>query len=327
MSIENQIVEYLKVHNEVAVNELQEQIGVSRQMIHRVLNRMMEEGFIQKLGKPPKVFYRLSSLPAGKKSSPLSLTENEIEFLNKHFLLITEMGKRLEGAEAMQIWCEKQKLPTEKTVREYITTQKKYLQYYLPNGLINGTEKLRNTKEFDTIAIDDMFYCDFYAIERFGKTKLGTLLHYAKQGQNRQLMQEIIQLTKGKVEKMIKEKKIEAIGYIPPTIKRHLQFMAVLQKGYNFSLPHLNLVKVTGPIPVPQKALNKIGDRIDNARASIVVRETRQFKKVLLIDDAVGSGATINETAAKLKQKGTAKNVYGLAITGSFKGFDVIQEV
>jgi hypothetical protein len=41
----------------------------------------------------------------------------------------------------------------------------------------------------------------------------------------------------------------------------------------------------------------------------------------------VGSGATINETAVKLKFKQTSVNVSGLAITGSFKGFDVIQEI
>jgi hypothetical protein len=327
MSIENQIIRYLRVRQEVAVSELQEQIAVSRQMLHRVLSRMLEEGYLQKLGRPPKVFYRLNQEPSGKKLSVLSLSDDEISFLNAHFLLITEMGKRLEGAEAMQAWCEKQKLPVEKTVREFITTEKKYLRYVLPGGLINGTEKLKNTKGFDAIAIDDMFYCDFYAIERFGKTRLGTLLHFAKQGQNRQLMNEIISLTKERSGVLIKEKKIEAVGYIPPTIKRHLQFMSVLQKGYNLPLPHLNLVKVSGAIPVPQKALNKIEDRIGNARASIIVKETRQFGNVLLIDDAVGSGATINETAAKLKHKEIAKKVFGLAITGSFKGFDVIQEV
>jgi Fe2+ or Zn2+ uptake regulation protein len=326
MTIDNQIIDYLKSHSEGSANELQEHIGVSRQMVHRVLNRMLEQGYLQKLGRPPKVYYRLNQTPVSK-APPLSLSEDEINFLNEHFLIINETGKKLEGAEAMQAWCEKRKLPVEKTAREFIVTKKRYLSYVLPNGLINGTQKLQNTKGFDSIAIDNLFYCDFYAIERFGKTKLGTLLHFAKQGQNRPLMQEIIEMTKNKVENLIKEIKAEAIGYIPPTIKRHLQLMTALQKGYNLPFPHLSLVKVSGVIPVPQKALNKIEDRISNARASIVVRDTRQFGNILLIDDAVGSGATINETAVKLKQKGTARKVFGLAITGSFKGFDVIQEV
>ena len=103
--------------------------------------------------------------------------------------------------------------------------------------------------------------------------------------------------------------------------------MQVLQKGLNLPLPHIDIVKVSGAIPVPQKALNKIEDRIINAQVSIIIKDTRKFNKILLIDDAVGSGATINETAVKLKFKETAKTVIGLAITGSFKGFDVIQEV
>jgi len=50
------------------------------------------------------------------------------------------------------------------------------------------------------------------------------------------------------------------------------------------------------------------------------------FNKVLLIDDALGSGATINETACKLKNRHIAKMVYGYALTGSYKGFEVISE-
>ncbi len=55
--------------------------------------------------------------------------------------------------------------------------------------------------------------------------------------------------------------------------------------------------------------------------------ENIKYKNILLIDDAVGSGATMNETAKQIKNKGIAKKIIGIAITGSFKGFDVISEV
>jgi predicted amidophosphoribosyltransferase len=51
-----------------------------------------------------------------------------------------------------------------------------------------------------------------------------------------------------------------------------------------------------------------------------------EYQTVLIIDDAVGSGATINEIAQKLKARG-AKKVIGFAIVGSYKGFEVIKEV
>lgn len=326
MNIENQVLNYLKAASEVSISEFQEKTGASRQILHRILKRLLEEEYVEKIGRAPKVFYRIKQRePLLKTSTHLSPEKNE--FLADHFLLITEKGERLSGNVAMRAWCQKQKLPFEKTTDEYITTRKKYLQYVGPTGLVNGIDKLRNTKEFGEIILDEMYYCDYYAIERFGKTKLGNLLHFAKQGQNRKLMQEIVSFTKPIIELLIKEKKIDAVGYIPPTIKRQLQFMSVLQKGYNLSLPHLTIIKVSGEIPVPQKALGKMNERIDNARTSIVIKENRFFNHVLLLDDAVGSGATIHETAAKLLLKGICKKVTGLAITGSFKGFDVIQEV
>lgn len=95
---------------------------------------------------------------------------------------------------------------------------------------------------------------------------------------------------------------------------------------YNFSLPHIKLEKVSGEIVILQKALSKIKDRIENATISIRIADKRKFDSVLLIDDALGSGATINQTACKLKQHGQVRAVYGFAITGSYEGFEVLSE-
>lgn len=77
-----------------------------------------------------------------------------------------------------------------------------------------------------------------------------------------------------------------------------------------------------------QKTLTKIEDRIINARETISVDGNANYSNILLIDDAVGSGATLNETARKIRQKGLCRDhIIGLAITGNFKGFDVISEI
>src|SRR5687768_1691910 len=141
------------------------------------------------------------------------------------------------------------------------------------------------------------------------------------------MMKEIAQLIKPSLINIIKSSHIQAIGFIPPTIKREIQIMKVLEQELKIGLPHINLVKIKGEITIPQKALAKLEDRIQNARSSIIVDEDKTFKKILLIDDAVGSGATINETANKLKTRGIAEYVIGFAVTGSYKGFDVISEV
>ena len=60
----------------------------------------------------------------------------------------------------------------------------------------------------------------------------------------------------------------------------------------------------------------------------VQVSEIDFFKNILLIDDAIGSGATINETSRKIREQNICSSqLVGLAITGSFKGFDVISEV
>lgn len=47
-----------------------------------------------------------------------------------------------------------------------------------------------------------------------------------------------------------------------------------------------------------------------------------------LIDDAVGSGATFNEAAKKLRKTDVVTNkIICFAVVGSYKGFDVIREV
>lgn len=79
---------------------------------------------------------------------------------------------------------------------------------------------------------------------------------------------------------------------------------------------------------VPQKTLTKLEDRIENAKNTIFVDDRQVHDNILLIDDAVGSGATLNETALQIKRKKLCTGkIYGLAIVGSFKDFDVISEV
>jgi predicted amidophosphoribosyltransferase len=103
--------------------------------------------------------------------------------------------------------------------------------------------------------------------------------------------------------------------------------MKELEKQLNLSIPIVSLVKVKTQVAIPQKTLTKLEDRVENAKNTIMTRDRRKFKTILLIDDALGSGATLNETAAKIKSQHLAEKVIGLAITGSFKGFEIISEV
>lgn len=327
MSFKIKIQSLFEDKKELSVNEIVSEFNISKQYVHRILNQFIESNEIERIGLPPKTIYKLKVVSEKKSVSIENIPSDKQQFLQENFIVITEIGQLLYGLEAFQNWCEKRKLPLEKTIDEFILTKDKYNQYIDKNGLISGLEKLKSTKGYNKIFMDELLYLDFYAIERFGKTRLGTILHYAKQGQNKMLMKFLIDVIKEKINTIISVYKIDAIAYVPPTIKRETQLMKVLANGLKINLPSIEIIKTGGIIPVPQKSLNKIEERINNAENTFVVKGNVSYNTVLLIDDAVGSGSTLNQIAGKIKNKKLATTVIGLAIVGSFKGFDVITDV
>ena len=297
-------------------------------MVHLTVKRLLAENRLEKLGSPPKTIYRLA-LPSNEVHEDPApyLSGKENELLTDTFLAVTETGNLLEGINAFTHWCHQRKLPVQKTLGEYVLTKKKYARYYDASGMVNGFEKLKTTKGYDKIWLDDLFYLDFYAIERFGKTRLGTLLHYAKQGQNKFLMRMMMDSIAGRIKDFIVAQKADAVGFVPPTIRREVQLMKFVRTQLNIALPVVEIKKINGLIPVPQKSLSKLDERIRNAENTFAVTDRRLFQHVVLIDDAVGSGSTMNQVAAKIKNKSVAQTVTGLAIVGSFKGFDVITDI
>ena len=327
MYAKEKIIQLFEIKKELSVTEIVNETSFSKQMVHLVLNALVENNFIEKIGRTPKTIYKLK-LPSEKKVvSTAIISSDKQNFLQENFIVITEIGQLLEGIAAFENWSDKRKLLLEKTIDEFILTKDKYNQYIDKNGLISGLEKLKSTKGYDKIFMDELLYLDFYAIERFGKTRLGTILHYAKQGQNKMLMKILINEIKDKINTILLVYKIDAIAYVPPTIKRETQLMKVLANGLKINLPSIEIKKTGGIIPVPQKSLNKIEERINNAENTFVVKGTVSYNTILLIDDAVGSGSTLNQIARKIKNKQLAKNVIGLAVVGSYKGFDVITDV
>jgi phosphoribosylpyrophosphate synthetase len=333
MNVKNKIELLFEEKIELSANTIASELNISNQYVHRILNQLVENNQIERVGLPPKTIYRSSiqkvstQIRASVAMSAEVITKVQKDFLDENFILITEIGQLLEGLPAFESWCQKRKLPLEKTIDEFILTKDKYNNYLDNNGLISGLDKLKNTKGYDTIFLDELLYLDFYAIERFGKTRLGTILHYAKQGQNKMLMKILIQEIKEKIDVIISEYDIDAVAFVPPTIKRETQLMKFLANGLKINLPVIEIMKIGGIIPVPQKSLNKIEERINNAENTFVIKGNVSYNNLLLIDDAVGSGSTLNQISGKIKRKELAKNIIGLAIVASYKGFDVITDV
>lgn len=320
------ILEYILTHKQARAHDLVKVFGISQVAIHKQLNKLLDKGNIARVGKPPLVFY----VPKEKKEEIESNIPSGIRnVIDEKYLYISPLGELLYGFEGFAVWAKSvnEKMRIRQLASEYVNTLNKTKRYFTANGCINATKKLKNT--FKETNIDKLLYADFYSLPKFGKTKLGQLVLYAKQSQNIELVNKITVLVKPLIEKIIKEFAIDAVAFIPPTIPRAVQFMNELKTTLRLKLPSIELVKVTaGNVMVAQKTLARLEERILNARSSIFMKGNEDsYPNILLIDDAAGSGSTFNETAKKLKSTMGKTKIIAFAIVGSFKGFDVIREV
>lgn len=333
MNTLGRIFDYIKRHEQARAYDLQKALQVSNVTIHKQLKILVESGKLQRVGKPPLVFYILKPEThavtiSGRASIIASATA---EYINTHYLYISPQGEMLYGLEGFEAWARSVK--EEKRISflagEYMKVHSKAEEKRTSDGWIDATGKLSAT--FSDNAIKKLFYGDFYSIPKFGKTKLGNLVLYAKQSQNRELIDLAVLQVKPLIERMIFEYNIDTIAFIPASVPRKLQFMQEFAEKLETSLLKVPLVKsYKGNIIVAQKSLSKLEERITNARETIFTKSILPIfaKNILIIDDAVGSGATLNETAKKLHLANPSKKVIiGFAIVGSMKGFEVIREI
>ena len=328
-SLREKIIAYIQTNGKARPYDLFSDLPFGRAAIHRNLKKLVDEGILVKNGKAPTVFYTPGQLQPA--ISTVQIAPDIKDFIDRDYLYITPQGQIISGYDGFLVWLQNTG-QTNKSVHlaeTYVKNRNLYNQYRSPEGWIDTTKRLENTFP-DNMNLDKILLADFYSLTQFGKTKLGTLMLYAKQSQNRDMANDVCFRIKPLVEKIIARFKIDAVAYIPPSIPRNVQFMTQLLKCLKLPLPKIDLVKSrTGQVIVAQKTLEKLNERVANARDTIFIKETAlPYKNVLIIDDAVGSGASLNETAKKLKSMlASGSKIIGFAIVGSFKGFDVIREV
>lgn len=327
----DRITEYITANRQARVQDLVKFLGLSNVAIHKQLKKLVAEGVLQKAGKPPLVFYTFVSKPEAVEHVHPHIPKDTLEVIENNFFSITPEGKLLYGVEGFTYWANiyqknKPLLSLAGKYKEIIEEKKKYTT---PNGWINATVKLTST--FKESYIEHLLYQDIYSYPMFGRTKLAKLVMHAKQSENKTLIDQIATLAKPVIEKIIKRFDIDSVGFIPPTVPRPLQFMDELEAKLNLALPKIDIVKImAGEIPIPQKTLARLDERIINARSSIYLRKTGepQYANVLLIDDVAGSGASFNETANKLKGVRIGHNrIIAFALVGNIKGYDVIRQM
>ena len=128
---------------------------------------------------------------------------------------------------------------------------------------------------------------------------------YAKQSQNKELISKSIHEIIRSIECLMTQEGYNAIGMVPWSIDRKNQLLKILKNRLkSLHIPFVNIIKYyPSGITIPQKSLKTREQRIQNAKNTIFIDDMHitDYRKILLIDDFVGSGATLNETAKKLK--------------------------
>ena len=330
MKTSDKIISYIEKQGRATGKEIADYIDdITPRAVRKQLRALFDRGVLEKTGRPPKVFYALKESPetktVQKKMTYVVIVDIVKKTIEERYLYITPDGNMKRGWEGFVLWCTKTQQDPVKTAKKYIATLRKY-DVYSKNGLIDATQKMRET--FPETYIDILHYIDFYSIERFGKTRIGQILLHAKNSQDRKMIRTLAEEVRPRVLDIVTQHAVDGVLFIPPTIKREIQLIKELEKHLRLPAKTLSVAKVKTQVTVAQKTLSKLEERIENARKTIVVEDRGIFENILLIDDAVGSGATLQEVAAQIRKKGLCKGkIIGLAIVGSFKGFDVISEV
>src|SRR5579871_6135220 len=96
------IVHLFEQNNELTVKEIVDRLGLSKQMVHLSVKRLLAENRIERLGSPPKTIYRLVSADSQVEEPPSSYEpiDNDRQFLAENFTVVTETGNLLNGVEA-----------------------------------------------------------------------------------------------------------------------------------------------------------------------------------------------------------------------------------
>ena len=308
------IIFLLQNTQQLTIDKIAQAWNVSVSSAKKYIKQFVDQGMVEKIGKPPKKINYILTL----EDSLLNYPSEHKEIINKYYSYLTPEGRFLKGIKGFEYQMSKQfsKQDIKSMAKKYVEIRREYYGEALEKNKIDVTNILQYVFN-DEAYLKKLFYSDFDKLPVFNESKLMQLIKIAKSGQkNTELMVEIANSLNNSIQKIIEEYNIDAVGFIPPTMMRKTQLMTFFKKRLNINLPQIKLEKVKNLLPVQQITLKSIQDRIKNAKESIQIKSLEKYKNILLIDDVVGSGATLNETAKKLINQEIATKVYAVTVIG-----------
>ncbi|NOZ43582.1 MAG: phosphoribosyltransferase [bacterium] len=326
-STQREIRDFIIQNGPVTRKQILDAFPIYHTMVHRHLKHLIEKKEIIKIGKTPKVFYKQAE--SIEQTSDSTILENQaIEYLNQHYYNYDSDGQVLSGYEGFQKRCKQRSLDIAEQYEQFNIFSQNIQKLKNKQGLINGFKYL--SPKLGEIYVDKLFFIDAYQVGQFGRSKLGSMTFYAKQSQNKKLIQEVVKQIKYPILSYIQQNQIDGIAFAPPSIKRGVQLLTEIKKELSLPLTEIKLQKIfPTEIIIPQKSLRSMEQRKKNAQNTIFVTAGQEkVKNLLLIDDFIGSGATINFCAQKIKNAKLSEEIHAICLLGNIDTkYDVINEV
>ncbi|MDE0243333.1 MAG: winged helix-turn-helix transcriptional regulator [Candidatus Kaiserbacteria bacterium] len=308
--------------------DLQKKMGVSLVTVHHHLKELCQDGYVEKWGRPPSVIYRL--VPEE------SIDRIPSDVVENHFVFKDPVGNILVGSKGFLQWS--RHALKQKTLYEKVLDYEAYIQKLKEQNVhVFSHEKEQRLREEvgEPLHIKKILFLFPYALPDFGKTKEYLLLERAKEGdsRNKKYAEELIALFFPALERFVQEKNIDAVAFVPPSASREFQIMSRMKKLFSEmkgDMPIIPLKKKHGETVQQQKNLKYPAERLENADKTFYIptEGEKAYHRVLLVDDFVGSGATLNQIAKKMISQGVGEEVFGITIIGSMeKKFPVVRKV
>ena len=306
--IKKEILECIKKIGTTSPREVSSITKYGSSTVTKYIAELLADGYITKSGNPPHVSYKVVPYAS--------------EIIQESFMY-RDGNITLFGIEGFWKW-------SEKVLKEYSDEEKvkiyedAYREYQKMKGL-HGYYTI--DLKIEDVVLDGLFCINLYNMPiKDGitkRTKSAHLFEIVKGSGNKEKLSKKVEYFYDDIKNIIsfvEEKNIEAVSFIPPTANRPVQVMKLLRKYFEkFTIPTVEIKRnFTDPTGsrIEQKHIGSVERRIENARETYNPILGKEYESVLLVDDLIGSGATINEVARKIKEKGIAKKVYAMGLVG-----------
>lgn len=315
------ITTYISNNPGSGVSEIAKYLDVTTVTIHRYLKRLIQQWTLVKKGSAPHVAYYLWG---DTRTQNTLLDRQTVRLLEQERYQVSPIGEALMWVEGFTVWCERRWVDlTDAAARRVWHIQ--YIDAIRHPRWIDATSKL---DDYPNRSLKSLRYGNIYALPEFWKTKYWTFMEIAKTQPSLAIFDQLCTTFQRTLQQCIQHLQIDALCFAQPTAKRSMQLMDYAKDVLIPTLPRIGIKKVKGYFP-PQKTLKHRSDRIWNAQNSFELErwQIHTYKNVLIIDDAVWSGATLNEIWTKLLNAWVAKHVYWFSMIGTANGiFDAVKK-